>query len=75
MAIRLEAGMEGQGAPDPATAEFIERITKERVRAQLQLLAALDTDRWATLLRNLASLATDPPLDRRGQPMHYCPEF
>jgi CHAD domain-containing protein len=62
MAIRLEAGMEGQEAPDPATAEFIERITKERVRAQLQLLAALDTDRWATLLRNLASLATDPPL-------------
>jgi CHAD domain-containing protein len=66
MAARLEAGVDGQGAPegelDPTTAEFIERITKERGRAQLQLLAALDSERWATLLRSLATLAADPPL-------------
>jgi CHAD domain-containing protein len=66
MAARLQAGLEGQarndGMLDPTHVEFIERISKERGRAQLQLLAGLDSERWGTLLRALAGLAADPPL-------------
>jgi CHAD domain-containing protein len=62
MVARLDLGLGGQASPHPANAEFVERISRERGRAQLQLLAALDSGRWATLLRSLMSLATDPPL-------------
>jgi CHAD domain-containing protein len=62
MAARLELGLEEQDAGGMASSELVERIGKQRGRAQLQLLAALDSERWATILRTLVSLAADPPL-------------
>ena len=62
MVARLELGLDGQASADPANADFIERISRERGRAQLQLLAALDSERWASLLRSLMALARNPPL-------------
>ena len=62
LGARLAAELQSQHPDEPTSTQVLDRISRERGRAQLQLLAVLDDDRCAILLQALEELAADPTL-------------
>jgi CHAD domain-containing protein len=59
---RLAVGTRQTSLDDPPSEELDRRVERQRGRAQLELLSALDGPRSAALRHLLAGIATQPPL-------------